>query len=470
MPGAVSVIIPTLDRGGLLVEAVRSVLAASQPPAEVIVVDAGSTDGSVEAAAELGGSVRTIRGTFRNAAVSRNVGAAEAVGEYLGFLDSDDLLLPGKTTCLVDALAADPRSRVRARYDGGHRRAWRGVARGDGRSKRILREGAARGHVLRRARRLLRDVHLCDADAEERVRRGRRLRRVARRVRGLGSLSAPLARLASLVRRLPGGEVPRLVRERRLAAYRGVDDPSRREAPRRSPGSSPGRRFAQRVTASFASSRRRITSSSNGRPARSSALAAMRLAPRRALRDRDVRRPLCGRSCLRACCTRAAGAARVRVLFNLLDAGVGGGQQVALDIAPSSCGAVTAWEPWSSRPRVPRRRGFRRSVRRTHTARLVSLRSPGVWPGARIARRYDLVYSHTSVPGRDSRRPLRGACTAAPRRSPPRLPALQPSPRRFAGSSTFSTAPSTGMREPSRWRSTSPKRWSRPASLATASR
>jgi glycosyltransferase involved in cell wall biosynthesis len=109
MSSAVSVIIPTRDRGGYLVEAVRSALAASRPPAEIIVVDAGSTDGSLEAVAELGGGVRIIRGSFRNVAVSRNAGAAEAVGEYLGFLDSDDLLLPGKTTCLVEALAADPR-------------------------------------------------------------------------------------------------------------------------------------------------------------------------------------------------------------------------------------------------------------------------------------------------------------------------------------------------------------------------
>jgi cellulose synthase/poly-beta-1,6-N-acetylglucosamine synthase-like glycosyltransferase len=110
MSSAVSVIIPTRDRGGYLVEAVRSALAVPQSPAEIIVVDAGSTDGSLEEAAKLGGSVRTIRGTFRNAAASRNAGASEATGDYLGFLDSDDLLLPGKTTSLVEALAADPRN------------------------------------------------------------------------------------------------------------------------------------------------------------------------------------------------------------------------------------------------------------------------------------------------------------------------------------------------------------------------
>jgi glycosyltransferase involved in cell wall biosynthesis len=107
MSNAVSVIIPTLDRGPLLVEAVRSVLAAPHPPAEVIVVDAGSTDGSLDAVSEHAGPVRIVRGAFGNAAASRNAGAAEAVGEYLGFLDSDDLMLPGKTRCLAAALDAD---------------------------------------------------------------------------------------------------------------------------------------------------------------------------------------------------------------------------------------------------------------------------------------------------------------------------------------------------------------------------
>jgi GT2 family glycosyltransferase len=76
----------------------------------VIVVDAGSTDGSVEAVSQLEGTVRIMRGAFRNPAASRNAGAAEAGGDYLGFLDSDDLMLSGKTSCLVDALAADPRA------------------------------------------------------------------------------------------------------------------------------------------------------------------------------------------------------------------------------------------------------------------------------------------------------------------------------------------------------------------------
>jgi glycosyltransferase involved in cell wall biosynthesis len=107
MASGVSVIIPTRDRGQLLVDAVRSALSVPTPPAEVIVVDAGSSDGSIEALAEFGDAVR-ITGGGGNAAVGRNAGAAAAACEYLGFLDSDDLMLAGKTTCLVDALAADP--------------------------------------------------------------------------------------------------------------------------------------------------------------------------------------------------------------------------------------------------------------------------------------------------------------------------------------------------------------------------
>ena len=110
MSSAVSVIIPTRDRGQLVVDAVRSALAAPNPPAEVLVVDTGSTDGSVEEVERLGQGIRVLRGDFRNPAKARNTGAAEAKGEYLGFLDSDDLLAAGKTSCLADVLASQPRA------------------------------------------------------------------------------------------------------------------------------------------------------------------------------------------------------------------------------------------------------------------------------------------------------------------------------------------------------------------------
>jgi glycosyltransferase involved in cell wall biosynthesis len=88
----------------------------------------------------------------------------------------------------------------------------------------------------------------------------------------------------------------------------------------------------------------------------------------------------------------------VRVLFNLLDAHVGGGQEVALGIAGElvrrghSVGVVVP-EPGPATAR------FEAFGAVTHTANLISLRRPGVIRGARIARAYDIVYSHTSAPG-----------------------------------------------------------------------
>jgi GT2 family glycosyltransferase len=102
----VSIVIPTRDRGPLLLEAVASAVALE--PAEVIVVDAHSTDGSVEAVEERFPGVRVLRGDFPNAAASRNAGTATAAAPYVGFLDSDDRALPGKIGGLVPVLDGDP--------------------------------------------------------------------------------------------------------------------------------------------------------------------------------------------------------------------------------------------------------------------------------------------------------------------------------------------------------------------------
>jgi glycosyltransferase involved in cell wall biosynthesis len=102
----VSIVIPTRDRGQLLLEAVSSAVSAS--PLEVIVVDDGSSDGSIDLVERAYPGVRIVRGPFGNAARARNAGAAQARGEVLGFLDSDDVLLPAKTGALPEQLHADP--------------------------------------------------------------------------------------------------------------------------------------------------------------------------------------------------------------------------------------------------------------------------------------------------------------------------------------------------------------------------
>jgi glycosyltransferase involved in cell wall biosynthesis len=104
----ISIVIPTRDRGRFLRDAVASALSAPESPLEVIVADDGSTDGSVAEAQTAHPSIRVVQGPFGNAARARNAGAAEARGDVLGFLDSDDLMLPGKTGPLVERLRADP--------------------------------------------------------------------------------------------------------------------------------------------------------------------------------------------------------------------------------------------------------------------------------------------------------------------------------------------------------------------------
>lgn len=92
--GSLSAIIPSFNCVQWLAAAVRSCLEQSVTPLEVIVVDDGSTDATGEVCATFGGQVRCVR--LENGGVSRarNIGAKMARGEWLVFLDADDVLLP----------------------------------------------------------------------------------------------------------------------------------------------------------------------------------------------------------------------------------------------------------------------------------------------------------------------------------------------------------------------------------------
>jgi len=111
MQPRISVILPVFNGRRFLLGALRSVLAQSLPPCELIVVDDGSTDGSLE---ELGGlpaapfPVRVLRQANAGQSAARNAAAREATGEYLAFLDQDDAWLPRHLEELVAPLAADP--------------------------------------------------------------------------------------------------------------------------------------------------------------------------------------------------------------------------------------------------------------------------------------------------------------------------------------------------------------------------
>jgi len=90
----VSVIIPAYNRGHTVAETVDSVLAQTYGNLEVIVVDDGSKDHTQEVLRGYGTQIKNIRQENAGQMVARNRGIAEARGEIVTFLDSDDIWLP----------------------------------------------------------------------------------------------------------------------------------------------------------------------------------------------------------------------------------------------------------------------------------------------------------------------------------------------------------------------------------------
>jgi len=104
----VSVIIPTYNRAGLVRQAVASVKAQTYRDFEIVVVDDGGTDGTFEALSA-GGRIRVRRHAHRRGvSAARNTGINAARGEWLAFLDSDDLWLPDKLARQIFWLEGSP--------------------------------------------------------------------------------------------------------------------------------------------------------------------------------------------------------------------------------------------------------------------------------------------------------------------------------------------------------------------------
>jgi cellulose synthase/poly-beta-1,6-N-acetylglucosamine synthase-like glycosyltransferase len=91
----VSVIIPVFNQRGTLLRAVQSALSQRDVETEVIVVDDGSTDGSVDALKPVLGQIRYARQPNAGVAAARNLGMSWATGEFISFLDADDYWLDG---------------------------------------------------------------------------------------------------------------------------------------------------------------------------------------------------------------------------------------------------------------------------------------------------------------------------------------------------------------------------------------
>jgi glycosyltransferase involved in cell wall biosynthesis len=103
-----SVIIPCYNGSRFLRATIDSLFAQSTSPQEIIFVDDGSTDDSATIAATFSPRVKVIRQANRGESAARNVGLRAATGDYVLFLDVDDLLAPEAIQHLERAVLRDP--------------------------------------------------------------------------------------------------------------------------------------------------------------------------------------------------------------------------------------------------------------------------------------------------------------------------------------------------------------------------
>lgn len=104
----VSILIPCFNAERWIAQAVESALAQTYRPIEVVVVDDGSTDGSLEIIRRFGDSIRWETGPNRGGNAARNRLLELSRGCWVQYLDADDYLLPGKVAGQAAALAACP--------------------------------------------------------------------------------------------------------------------------------------------------------------------------------------------------------------------------------------------------------------------------------------------------------------------------------------------------------------------------
>lgn len=104
----VAVIIPTFNHAGFVSRAVQSVLDQTHPPAEVIVVDDGSSDNTQEVLAGFGSAIRAVKQENRGVAAARNFGVRLSTAPLVAFLDADDAWHPTKLERQVERIRGRP--------------------------------------------------------------------------------------------------------------------------------------------------------------------------------------------------------------------------------------------------------------------------------------------------------------------------------------------------------------------------
>ena len=108
----ISVVIPTYNRVTFLKDAIDSVLAQTFLDFELIVVDDGSTDETPKLLSSYNNKVRVITQTNQGPSAARNRGIETAKGEWIAFLDSDDVWKPDKLKKQVQFITDNPDTKI----------------------------------------------------------------------------------------------------------------------------------------------------------------------------------------------------------------------------------------------------------------------------------------------------------------------------------------------------------------------
>src|SRR5579871_3122093 len=108
----VSIVTPSLNMGRFLEETILSVLEQDYPHVEYLVMDGGSSDGTLETLRRYDGRLRYISAPDSGQADAVNRGFAQTSGPIFAFLNADDTYLPGALSAVVQAFQDHPEAAV----------------------------------------------------------------------------------------------------------------------------------------------------------------------------------------------------------------------------------------------------------------------------------------------------------------------------------------------------------------------
>jgi glycosyltransferase involved in cell wall biosynthesis len=113
MEPLVSILIPAYNTDAFVADAIRSALAQTWRRTEIIVVDDGSTDRTAEVCNRFASpAVRVVSQTHQGASAARNTALSLARGDYIQWLDADDLLAPDKLARQIESMGNSPDRRL----------------------------------------------------------------------------------------------------------------------------------------------------------------------------------------------------------------------------------------------------------------------------------------------------------------------------------------------------------------------